>query len=228
MKTLTALLLYTSITMAQQAHNMQLIKSDQTPAMTSKAYEIPFLSKGNIIELTVANISNLTAEGVKVAVTKTPEWIKFESNIDTLQQVKANEEQTAVFSFSVDKNAEVNKEQILTFNITERNGQMWTKEIKIKVSPPTNYELFQNYPNPFNPTTIISYQLSSDSKVTLKIYDVLGKEVANLIDEQEEAGYHQTTFDAHKFASGMYIYRLSATEGQNKHHIFQKKMLVLK
>jgi hypothetical protein len=75
---------------------------------------------------------------------------------------------------------------------------------------PMSYALFQNYPNPFNPSTTIRFQLAASSRVTLKIYDVLGREVASLVDGQMNAGVHQVTFDAAKFASGIYFYRIQA------------------
>ena len=68
----------------------------------------------------------------------------------------------------------------------------------------------QNYPNPFNPTTNISYSLSTSGHVTLKVYDILGREVKTLVNDDEAAGYHTATFDASRLASGIYFYRLTA------------------
>jgi photosystem II stability/assembly factor-like uncharacterized protein len=69
--------------------------------------------------------------------------------------------------------------------------------------------LGQNYPNPFNPTTTIEFTLAADSKVSLKIYDILGHEVATLVNEELKAGViHRTVFDAAKYSSGLYFYRL--------------------
>ncbi len=93
---------------------------------------------------------------------------------------------------------------------------------------PTAYALYQNYPNPFNPTAIISYELAKDSCVSLKIYDILGREVMTLADEAQPAGYYQKTLNAGRLASGMYIYRLIAMDDQNNHHIFLRKMVILK
>ncbi|MFN3873081.1 MAG: YCF48-related protein [Ignavibacterium sp.] len=86
-----------------------------------------------------------------------------------------------------------------------------------------NYQLFQNYPNPFNPGTKISWQSPVDNWQTLKVYDVLGNEVATLVNEYREAGRHKVWFDASLLASGIYIYKLRAGE-----FVSSKKMLLIK
>jgi hypothetical protein len=75
---------------------------------------------------------------------------------------------------------------------------------------PMTFALFQNYPNPFNPTTVISFQLTTKSRVTLKVYDILGREVQTLVDGALDIGLHQVSFDASRFASGIYFYRIQA------------------
>lgn len=81
--------------------------------------------------------------------------------------------------------------------------------VNIQIGTPTTYELKQNYPNPFNPNTTIGYQLPVDGFVTLKVYDVLGREVATLVNENKKAGIFYATFDGSRFSSGMYICRMS-------------------
>ena len=85
------------------------------------------------------------------------------------------------------------------------------------------FALLQNYPNPFNPSTVIGYQLSTVSNVTLKIYDVLGREVKILVDERQPAGTHSATFNAASLPSGVYFYRLQAGSFSET-----KKLLLLK
>lgn len=90
-------------------------------------------------------------------------------------------------------------------------------------SPPALYGLSQNYPNPFNPTTVISYRLPVNSFVTIKIYDVLGREVQTLVNEHQPAGTHSVTFNAANLPSGVYFYRLEAGTYHDT-----KKLLLLK
>jgi len=75
---------------------------------------------------------------------------------------------------------------------------------------PEKFLLFQNYPNPFNPSTTINYQLHTNSYVTLKVYDILGREVVTIVNEKENTGSYSVKFDGSQFASGVYFYRLTA------------------
>ena len=88
---------------------------------------------------------------------------------------------------------------------------------------PTEFSLSQNYPNPFNPSTTIKFALPKSVRVTLKIYDALGSEVETLINKEMEAGYHQLDWNAGKYSSGMYIYRITAGDFNSV-----KKMMILK
>jgi hypothetical protein len=112
---------------------------------------------------------------------------------------------------------------------------------------PGMYELSQNYPNPFNPTTTMQYSLPSQGTsqakgrvgvgsqhVTLKVYDVLGREVRTLVNEELKAGNYETTFDATGLASGVYFYRLqarpssSSVGGQSGEFVPTRRLLLLK
>jgi hypothetical protein len=81
-------------------------------------------------------------------------------------------------------------------------------DVREGVEVPMNYALEQNYPNPFNPSTSISFSIPTDQFVTLKVYNILGAEVATLVNGAMATGNHSVTFDASKFSSGIYFYRL--------------------
>ncbi|MDP2039038.1 MAG: T9SS type A sorting domain-containing protein, partial [Ignavibacteria bacterium] len=90
---------------------------------------------------------------------------------------------------------------------------------------PTKFFLGQNYPNPFNPSTTINYQLPTAGYVTLKVYDVLGREVATLVNEYQQAGTYNSQFAIRNYQlhSGVYFYRLKAGN-----FVQSKKMILLK
>ncbi|CAF3802102.1 unnamed protein product [Rotaria sp. Silwood1] len=88
---------------------------------------------------------------------------------------------------------------------------------------PDKFELSQNYPNPFNPTTKINFSVPKQSFVTLKIFDVTGREVANLVNDMKAPGYHSVEFNASSFASGVYFYRIEAAD-----FIDTKRMVLVK
>ncbi len=88
---------------------------------------------------------------------------------------------------------------------------------------PKAFRLYQNYPNPFNPTTTIQFALPKRSSVTLKLYDILGKEVGTLVDEELLPGEYKVSFDAAGLASGVYFYQLEA-EG----FVQTKKLMLLR
>ena len=83
-------------------------------------------------------------------------------------------------------------------------------DIKDNVELIADFSLSQNYPNPFNPSTVIRYQIPELSNVSLKVYDILGREVVTLVNEQKATGNYEVKFDGSKLASGVYIYQLNA------------------
>ncbi|MDP2207807.1 MAG: T9SS type A sorting domain-containing protein [Bacteroidota bacterium] len=204
-------------------------------------HRVPFLSSGNVIELSVQNISEQSLSGIKINVIDAPSWMNFKSKQKTIDAIASNGENSAEFSFSVDKSAVVNKEESVSFTISTPSGEVWTKQVKIVVTPPERFELYQNYPNPFNPSTVISWQSPPTavgaSWVTLKVFDVLGREVVTLVDEMKEAGYHQVEIDARlngvdgqgtNYSSGIYFYQITAKDERSKTTTARKKMMFLK
>jgi hypothetical protein len=98
----------------------------------------------------------------------------------------------------------------------------------IEREKPTTFGLDQNYPNPFNPSTTIKYQLAEDGITTLKVFDVLGREVTTLAHGFQAAGYYSTTFDADRFASGVYFVRFTVADemGRTMYTKMSKLLLV--
>jgi photosystem II stability/assembly factor-like uncharacterized protein len=103
------------------------------------------------------------------------------------------------------------------------NGKYeFSSEIEIEIVP-NEYALYQNYPNPFNPSTKIRYQLPSESKVVIKIYNILGSEVMELVNDKREAGVYEVEFNADNLSSGTYIYKIGTDNFMQT-----KKMVLLK
>ena len=133
------------------------------------------------------------------------------------------------FTYNINTNGIGNREVKLTVRVSNNlNGKYSLARIlaknsilnKIAVKDPSDkgteivkdYSLDQNYPNPFNPSTIIKYQIPNSGLVTLKIYDILGNEVATLVNENKDQGFYSVTFNASKLASGVYIYQIRSND----------------
>jgi len=99
----------------------------------------------------------------------------------------------------------------------------YTNSVEAEVYSPFEFKLAQNYPNPFNPSTKISFSIPAPEFVTLKVYDILGTEVATLINERKEPGVYTINFNASQLASGMYLYRLQAGS-----YIETRKMVLMR
>jgi len=106
----------------------------------------------------------------------------------------------------------------ITLTVTDNGGATAEDQVTITIESttgvddenqiPTEYALRQNYPNPFNPTSTIRYSLPQRGHVQLKVYDILGKQVATLVNEDKPVGHHRVEFDASDLTSGVYYYRL--------------------
>lgn len=107
------------------------------------------------------------------------------------------------------------------------NFEYFNLNNEVSVGIPDKYNLSQNYPNPFNPSTKINYDLPYDSKVSIKLFDMSGREVGTIVNEIKTAGYYSVSFNASNFASGVYFYMINA-EGSGKNYIATKKMVLIK
>ncbi|MCL4540514.1 MAG: T9SS type A sorting domain-containing protein [Bacteroidetes bacterium] len=190
--------------------------ASQTSGTTcGQTWQIPFGSEGNTISLSVANNASIEARNVSVTFTNLPSWLEFKSNSVMLKSIPAKSTEEAEFTFSADKKAPVGKDTTLTAVISTRDGQSWTKDITVSVGAPKDYKLYNNFPNPFNPSTKIAFELPKASRVTLTIYDVLGREVAEIADRNYPAGYSELTWNGmnrkgEEVSSGVYFYRITA------------------
>jgi hypothetical protein len=99
-----------------------------------------------------------------------------------------------------------------------------TTDVAAGRTTPERFSLSQNYPNPFNPTTIIRFQLPVSGHVTLKVINLLGEEVATLIDDARAAGEHEARFEGRALPSGIYLYKISTSAG----YTAVKKMVLLR
>lgn len=104
----------------------------------------------------------------------------------------------------------------ITLTSTGVNAELVTEQVR-------SFELHQNYPNPFNPSTNINFSLPESQQVSLKIYDISGREIATLIDGFKSIGEHSVSFDASNLSSGVYIYQLKAGN-----RVDTKRMLLIK
>ncbi|NUN08948.1 MAG: T9SS type A sorting domain-containing protein [Ignavibacteriaceae bacterium] len=100
--------------------------------------------------------------------------------------------------------------------------------VEVDVMAPVQFSLDQNYPNPFNPATTISFSLAVDSKVSMKVYDVLGKEVMTLAGSEFSAGTHNLSFNASGLTSGVYVYKIEASGVDGTNFSSMKKMILNK
>ena len=110
-----------------------------------------------------------------------------------------------------------------TFLYSVKYSQSVTTGIEQFSEIPEKFNLEQNYPNPFNPSTTISFSIPSSGFTSLKVYDILGKEVATLVNEEKQSGTYEVKFDAASLSSGIYFYTLTA-------ELFSqtKKMILMK
>jgi len=186
------------------------------PTIIGNEYSISFYDKSftpyntNVVEIGLSTLSE--AFGTSIYTSPIPDtfWtqrtVTFTANITagfvTVKVVPGSYGWTHVDNFVLTNTTSVNQQNI---------------EVSL------DYNIDQNYPNPFNPSTVISYQLPVSSEVTLEVFDVLGNEVATLVNEYKVAGRYEVEFNAATLPSGVYFYQLKAEE-----FITTKKMILLK
>jgi len=178
------------------------------------------VSKNNItLNWQTATEKNNYGFDVERKVNKTGNW-------ETLGFVNGhgNSHSTKNYSF-VDDDLPLTGKYYYRLKQMDMDGKYeYSATIMFELNKPLSYNLFQNYPNPFNPSTTITYQLPEDGRVKILIYDMLGRLVKELVNEEKEAGIYKVEFTTKGLASGTYIYQLQAA-GKI---MLNKKMLLLK
>ena len=107
--------------------------------------------------------------------------------------------------------------------ISRDGREQYSNTVEVIVGGSNRHLLAQNFPNPFNPSTLISYYLPKDGRVTLKVYDLIGKEVTTLVNSEVNSGIHEVMFDGKDLKSGIYYYTL-----RSGNFIETKRMLIVK
>jgi hypothetical protein len=157
------------------------------------------------------------ADSLKQSVYTTGSWANLVTALASAKNTKA---QNYSASLSADTALGVAKNNLKT----AIDGLVTTDVVDlVNGNNPIAFTLSQNYPNPFNPTTIISYQLPVNSKVSIRVYDMLGREVAMLVDGMQQAGNYTTKFIGTGLPSGAYIYQMKADN-----FVETKRLVVLK
>jgi hypothetical protein len=224
------------------------IKSDSTFILTSYQCVLNFMCNdlyGDIFRFKYLNgssqLKNIPNIFMDLNFIREYSEIRFASgvNIDT---ITAGEKR--IGSFILTRNGSFDKTSILlSWNFQGTNPTILTnlnfdditdpsnfvslpmgKNVEQVGKMPSEFSLSQNYPNPFNPTTTIQYQISKKTEVSLKVYNILGKEVATLVDGVENPGNKEIKFNAGNLSSGVYIYVLIAGSS----FVDKKKMLLIK
>ncbi len=184
------------------------------------------LSDGKQVNFKVKLIDANTGELLRVFDNVTYSGSNLQNYNNILYQVNINEIGSKTVKMCLEVNDNLNGFYTVTDKMNDEDvlAKLNTKEVNLVENIEiTSYDLFQNYPNPFNPSTTISYQVPDNCRVTLKVFDVLGKEVTTLVDEYKSKGKYDVQFNAKHLASGMYIYQIKAGD-----FVSSKKLMLMK
>ncbi len=194
--------------------------------IVDSAFAVNALSDGSNINFRVQLIDDQTGEVIGLFDNITYS----QDNVFQYNNVGYQLDMTGIGNRTVRLKLVVNTESESDYSLSKRFadevilGKAGYKQVKYQGSlAVTDYAIEQNYPNPFNPSTTIRYQIPQDGLVTLKVYDILGKEVATLVNDVKASGRYEVNFNASSLASGVYLYRLIVNE-----YVNVKKMLLLK
>jgi hypothetical protein len=176
------------------------------------------ISGKNGINLEWQTATEINNQGFEIERNTNSSWVKIGFIVGQGTSVTKND-----YSF-FDKNPVGDTIHYRLKQIDNNGNFKYSQEIEVIADrAPNNYSLSQNYPNPFNPSTTINYRIAKADKVVLKIYDLLGKEVTTLVNENKSSGSYSAIFNAFNMPSGIYVYELR-TDG----FVSRNKMMLLK
>ncbi len=177
-------------------------------------YQVEPGIKGNKIVLTIENASaTLSTSALAIEETYLSEFIDIKNNELEIGNIEKRSEKEIEIEFDVSIEAPINEMDTLHFVLSNAKGESWSKEIVLEYIAPKEFVLFQNYPNPFNPSTTIKYSIPLNGKgetanTKLIVFDILGREVTTLVNQQQQPGNYEVVFNASNLSSGTYFYRL--------------------
>jgi photosystem II stability/assembly factor-like uncharacterized protein len=180
-------------------------------------------ANGNVVELNWSTATELNNQGFEIerkSINNNFEKIGYVAGFGTTTELKS-------YSF-IDENVTTGTYTYRLKQIDYDGTFEYSNEVEVEISTPKEFSLNQNYPNPFNPSTKISFNLATDSKVTLKVFDVLGQEVKTLINGNITAGIHNVEFGAERLNSGVYFYRIEAKGIDGSSFTSVRKMILTK
>lgn len=199
--------------------NIQLVPNQTPVELTS----FTAVQNGNEIDLNWNTATETNNKGFEIQRSQISE-IRGQDKWISIGDVQGNGTTTKPGSYSfTDYNPAEGTSRYRLKQIDYDGSFTYSNTIEVEIESPNTFSLEQNYPNPFNPSTNIKFSIPERSIVTLKIYDVLGKEITTMVNEEKQAGSYTLKFDGKELSSGLYFYTFKAGN-----YTSTKKMLLLK
>ncbi len=206
---------FDQLTISDGEHQRTLYFGDELPKNVNKmSYSLPPLPPGDLFDARFKEGTSLVEKDeLYIKLSKLPEsTISLETKVHSLADhsrfvIKefADGQLLSKYKIDANKKVELTHDETNAIYVAPAGSSSLTDSEK-----PDEFKLNQNYPNPFNPTTQISYSVPEASHVTIEVFNVVGKRVATLINEEKQPGTYDVTFDGSNLASGIYLYRLQA------------------
>ena len=197
----------------------------QAQPETASAHHIPFAAEGNTLALTIANTSEGEATAALVTIAEVPTWLAVTPAEVALGEIAPGEEAPAAFAFDVSPDAPVGEAAAVRFTITTAGGETFEKTVWLEVAAPAVFRLDGAYPNPSRGRTTFAYELPRESEVSLTVYDVLGRRVAEVVRAEQAAGRHTVPWSG--LASGLYLWRIEVEDAAGR-RIEQRKLTLVR